>query len=331
MSKDYDILLFGITGFTGKLAAEILLRNGAYGLKWGGCARNAAKATAVLADICKSVGGVAPPAVEVADLVCADAAAEDKLRAVVKKTKVVLTTAGPFEKYGVTLIKLCAEEGVHYADITGESDFFRAAVLAHDAAARKSGAVVVPHCGNDCVPWDLTVLKMHEAAAAKGVTLKSCATYTEFAASMGMSGGTLTTAVYQLGKARGAKPSFDPLLTDAGGAKSQFSTLNKSPKSDIKCAEFGRSGGPWIMGPVMANCVRRSNALLGYAPELLYAEQQLRDPSFLNRAKETAFSGLIACAVAAPSVFGGFLPKPRAASSCLDARREAAFFNFGNA
>ena len=128
--------------------AEHLLEN-VQGVTWAACARNAKKAEAVLAEVCAKTGKPAPP-VEVADLVCADAEAEEKLRAVVKKARVVLTTAGPFEKYGQTLVKLCAEEGVHYADITGETDFVRKMIEQHDATARKTGASIVPHCGNDC-------------------------------------------------------------------------------------------------------------------------------------------------------------------------------------
>ena len=99
------------------------------------------------------------------------------------------------------------------------------------------------------------------------------------------SGGTVATAQFQLGKARSSsKPDFDPLVTDAKGVTSAFTTTNTSPKTDAPCAEFdGRSAGPWIMGPVMANCVRRSNALLGYADALDYSDAMLRPASFGER------------------------------------------------
>ena len=113
MAKEYDVLLCGVTGFTGKLAAEHLLQK-AYPIKWAVCARNEAKAKAVLAEISERLGNsVLVPPVEVADLICATDMEEEKLRGIVSKAKVVLTTAGPFEKYGQTLVKLCAEEGVH--------------------------------------------------------------------------------------------------------------------------------------------------------------------------------------------------------------------------
>jgi short subunit dehydrogenase-like uncharacterized protein len=117
MAKDYDILLCGVTGFTGKLAAEHLLAKG-YPIKWAVCARNEAKAKSCLAALGAQLGKSQQPPVEVADLVCTTAEEEARLRSVVQKTKVVITTAGPFEKYGQTLVKLCAEEGVDYADST---------------------------------------------------------------------------------------------------------------------------------------------------------------------------------------------------------------------
>ena len=117
MAKEYDIVLCGVTGFSGKLAAEHLLQK-SYPIKWGVCARNEAKAKDVLRTVGERLGKTALPPVEIADLL----GDEEVLRAVVKKTKVILTTAGPFEKYSQTLVKLCAEEGVHYADIAGESD-----------------------------------------------------------------------------------------------------------------------------------------------------------------------------------------------------------------
>lgn len=159
MTKEYDIVLCGVTGFAGKLAAEHLLQKG-YPIKWGVCARNEAKAKDVLKVIGERLGKATLPPVEIADLL----GDEGVLRAVVKKTRVILTTAGPFEKYSQTLVRLCAEEGVHYADITGESDFFRKMIAEHDGTAQRTGAKIVIHCGNDAIPWDLTVFEMSKLA-----------------------------------------------------------------------------------------------------------------------------------------------------------------------
>lgn len=308
MAKEYDIVLCGVTGFAGKLAAEhLLVKN--YPIKWACCARNEAKAREAVKAIADRLGKTALPPIEVADLIGDEAV----LRAVVKKTKVVLTCAGPFEKYSQTLVKLCAEEGVHYADITGESDFFRKMIAEHDATAQETGAKIVIHCGNDAIPWDLTVFEMSKLARSKGAELVEAHTYGEFGASAAASGGTLATAIFQLGKKRGggAKPDFDPLLQKPDGAKSESLTKVANPKKDVYCKEFAQYGGPWIMGPVMANCVRRSNALLGYSASFTYADVMLRGhPTWAQWAGVKAQETLVGAAVMAPRVFARFLPAP---------------------
>ena len=194
----------------------------------------------------------------------------------------ICTTVGPYALYGSLLVQLCAEEGTHYADTTGESDFFRRCIDLHDATARATGATIVSHCGNDCVPWDLAVLAAAELARDRfgpRTTLSAASTFTELPPGVGASGGTLATAIYQLGKKRGgSRTAFDPLLRLPDGSKSKEATKVRSPKSDVYYEEFGAYGGPWIMQPVMGNCVRRSNALLGYnaGEEFAYSEAQLR-------------------------------------------------------
>merc|ERR1712190_17394 len=121
---------------------------------------------------------------------------------------------------------------------------------------------------------------MNEVAKQNNLKLAEVKTYTEVPPSAAMSGGTLTTAIYQLSKKRGgAQVSFDPLLTNANGEKSSCATKVTNPKSSVYAKEFERSHGPWIMAPVMANCVRRSNALLEYNEAFSYGEGILSFPS----------------------------------------------------
>lgn len=255
--KKYDVILFGVTGFTGKLTVEYLLKSN-YDISWAACARNAAKAESVLKDISDSCSRPVPPLLT-ADLICDSPEKEEALRKVVCQTKIVLTCAGPFEKYGTTLVKLCAQEGVSYADITGETDFFRSMIDQYDKVARDSGAVILCHCGNDCIPQDLTVYEMNQYAIKHEAELEYAMTYVEMPESASWSGGTAATAAYQLGKHRkGAKPSFDPLLQSKDGSKSGFSTKNISPRGNEYDDNLQCTVGPWIMAPVMVNCVRRS-------------------------------------------------------------------------
>lgn len=226
--KKYDLVLFGVTGFTGKLAAEYLLQrtnkanagkdSDEYStLRWAVSARNQAKAEAVLETLAKEVNydtTELPPILK-AELLCETDYDKATLRDIVSCTKIVLTCSGPFELYGKTLVEVCAALGVHYADITGETDFVRHNIEMWDAKARATGACIVSHCGNDCIPNDLLVWELHQFATSKDCTLSELQTYQEFGAGATMSGGTLATAKYQLGKDRSQKKdgsSFDPLL-----------------------------------------------------------------------------------------------------------------------
>jgi hypothetical protein len=224
-SKKYDIILFGVTGFTGKLAAEYLLhktRDLGKTLSWAVSARNAAKAESVLQELVvgsqdTTSSSTILPDILVADLECPTPEDRTKLQEIVQQTKVVLTCSGPFEKYGPTLVELCAQFGVYYADITGESDYFRQMIEKYDRQAQETGAAIVFHCGHDCIPCDLLVWEMNHYASQQGYELKQVLTYQEFSEEFAFSGGTAATAAYQLSKDRTSNaattPSFDPLMT----------------------------------------------------------------------------------------------------------------------
>ena len=217
--KQYDIILFGVTGFTGKLCAEYLFERNYDGLKWATSARNPSKAESILKELSVKFGQDVPPILK-ADLVCETPEQEQTLRDIVTQTKVVLTCSGPFQKYSQTLVKLCAELGVYYADITGETDFFRETIGKHDKTAQDTGAVILCHCGNDCIPCDLTVYEMYQYARQHGCELTDAMTYEEFGEGAAMSGGTISTAAFQLTKDRTNRPDteFDPLLATVSKA-----------------------------------------------------------------------------------------------------------------
>ena len=164
------------------------------------------------------------PEVLEADLLCETDEDIAKLKDIVSKTKVVLTCSGPFELYGKKLVELCAQLGVHYGDVTGETDFFREMISTHDTKARETGACIISHCGNDCIPTDLTVYEINEYAKSKGMSLLEVQTYAEYGDGASWSGGTLATAAYQLGKDRNNKDktNFDPLYTSVRRNKHKF-------------------------------------------------------------------------------------------------------------
>lgn len=166
--------------FNGSVAAEHLLekcKNDHPNLKWACSARNKTKAETALKQLAETVENAILPEILQVDLLCKTNEEEWKLRSIVQSTKVCLTCSGPFELYGKKLVQMCAEEGVHYADITGETDFVREMISKYDEKARETGACIIPHCGNDCIPSDLTVFEMNKFAKEKGYQLAEVQLY----------------------------------------------------------------------------------------------------------------------------------------------------------
>lgn len=149
-SRKYDLVLFGATGFTGQLTAEYLVRHGGKTLKWALAGRSPEKLKAVraqLAAIDASAGAL--------DLLQADVDDTDALARMVRSTRVVITTVGPYVVHGEPLVAACAAAGTDYVDLTGEPEFVDAMWLRHHDAARESGARIVHCCGFDSIPHDL--------------------------------------------------------------------------------------------------------------------------------------------------------------------------------
>jgi short subunit dehydrogenase-like uncharacterized protein len=159
--REYDLVLFGATGFTGGLTADYLAAHGPAGLRWALAGRNRAKLEAVAARLAAARSPVPPPA-----LLEADAADAPALARIAESTSVVITTVGPYALYGAPLVAACAAAGTDYVDLTGEPEFVDRMYLENDAAAKASGARLVHCCGFDSVPHDLgayfTLLQLPE-------------------------------------------------------------------------------------------------------------------------------------------------------------------------
>ena len=145
--REHDIVLFGATGFTGALTADYLAHNAGNGVRWALAGRNRAKLEALSERL-----GVDVP------LLHADANDDASLRSVAEAARVVITTVGPYVKYGEPLVAACAAQGTDYVDLTGEPEFVDRMYVQHHAEAVKSGARIVHACGFDSIPHDLGVL-----------------------------------------------------------------------------------------------------------------------------------------------------------------------------
>src|SRR3954454_15987330 len=158
-SSKFDIVVYGATGFTGRLVAEYLAAhytgNGAP--KWAMAGRSMDK----LASVRDAIGAPADTA-----LIQADASDPASLKAMVNQTKSVLSTVGPYQLYGSDLVAACAATGTDYLDLCGEPVWMRQMIDAHQATAQSTGARIVFSCGFDSIPFELGVF-FCEAAAKK--------------------------------------------------------------------------------------------------------------------------------------------------------------------
>ncbi|HEY8625752.1 MAG TPA: saccharopine dehydrogenase NADP-binding domain-containing protein, partial [Solirubrobacteraceae bacterium] len=150
--REYDVVVFGATGFTGALTAEYLARAGA-GTRWAIAGRNRAKLESVRERIARADGG----APELA-LLEADVGDPASLRHMAESAKVVISTVGPYIHYGEPVIAACAAAGTDYVDLTGEPEFVDRMWLGYNEQAQRSGARLVHSCGFDSIPYDLGAL-----------------------------------------------------------------------------------------------------------------------------------------------------------------------------
>jgi short subunit dehydrogenase-like uncharacterized protein len=311
-AKDFDLVLFGATGFTGKLVAEYLLEKHT-DLKWAMAGRNRGKLDMVRADLARVTKAAAK-----VPIVVGDSLDPDTVGAMVDRTRVVCTTVGPYARYGRVLASACAERGVDYCDLTGESPFIRAVIDADHERAVKSGARIVPSCGFDSIPSDLGVLMLHEHFAARKLQLAE-AHYRLVRMKGGASGGTIASMFGIMEAASDPavrRVLMDPYALDpAGSPRGPDGADQMGPRRD---GRTGRWTGPFVMAGINTRIVRRSNALLGhrYGKDFRYDESTELGSGPAGFARATGLSLGIGAFVAAAATGPGrrlvsrFLPAP---------------------
>ena len=151
--REYDIVVFGATGFTGALTAEYLARNAPAEMRWALAGRSAGKLESARAKIAE-----AHPKAADLPLLQADVNDPSSVRRLAESTRVVITTVGPYILYGEALVAACAAAGTDYVDLTGEPEFVDTMWLRYNEQAEQSGARIVHSCGFDSIPYDLGVL-----------------------------------------------------------------------------------------------------------------------------------------------------------------------------
>ena len=254
--REFDIVVYGASGFTGRLVAEYLAGRKGAATHWAMAGRDFAKLAAVRDEI------GAPSDLP---LIAADASNPQSLRGMAKRTRVVLTTVGPYQLYGSDLVAACAAEGTDYADLCGEPAWMRAMIDANDAKAKKTGARIVFSCGFDSIPFDLGVLTLQTEATkrfgkpfarVKGRVRKMRGTF---------SGGTAASLKATLAAAA-KDPNIVALLKNpfalTPGFEGPKQPSGMKPEFDD---DFGSWMAPFVMAAINTRNVHRTNALTGFS------------------------------------------------------------------
>jgi short subunit dehydrogenase-like uncharacterized protein len=264
MEKKYDVVLYGASGFVGAQTAAYFKKHAPANVTWAIAGRNPQKLERV-----QRTFNVGKPV----DVLVADSRDKASIEAIVKRTRVVLTTAGPFALYGENIIAACAKYGVDYVDITGEPVFIRDMIRKYEKQAKASGAKIIPFCGFDSVPSDLGVFiannYIHEilkssTRAAQGF----------FSIKGGFNGGTLATMLNMF-ESGAWKEMKDPavLITD----DSHGITLISDDYRVHYDRDVRKWTAPFMMGAINTRVVNRSAALFsrlgeGYGDNFQYSE-----------------------------------------------------------
>jgi len=313
-SANYDVVIYGATGFTGRLVAEYM--NATYGIgkdvSWAMAGRSLDKLKTVRDEM-----GI-PKAV---DLIVADASDPASLEAMVKSARCVLTTVGPYQLYGTPLVEACAAYGVDYVDLSGEVAWMHDMIAAYEDTAKKSGARIVFSCGFDSIPFDLGVLFLQNeamrafgtpAVRVKGRMRKMKGTF---------SGGTAASGRETMARAM-RDPAVMAVLRNpfslTGGFEGPEQPHGMAVQED---EDFGSWVAPFIMAPINTKNIHRSNAIMGhpYGEDFVYDEMMLTGPGEAGKAAAEM--------VAKSNTMGGDDgPKPGEGPSRSE--REAGLYDF---
>lgn len=262
-TRTYDVVLYGASGFVGRQTVAYFARHPqvkALGLSWAIAGRSADKLEAVR----KACGA---PKVGMLVAEAHDAKAMDALA---RSAHVVLSTAGPFALYGSELVAACVRHGTHYVDITGETPWVNGLIDRHHAEAQRKGVRIIPFCGFDSIPSDLSA---HLANQAMRERHGEACTQAKAAFSIrgGFNGGTLASLFNMLASGQ-MDAMADPFLLNPEGTRPADAARHKDPVGPLHDADFSAWLAPFMMGPINTRVVRRSAALLGYADGYAYQE-----------------------------------------------------------
>jgi short subunit dehydrogenase-like uncharacterized protein len=307
-SREFDVVIYGATGFVGELTAIYLAEHAPAGTRIALAGRSEAKLATTRAGL--------PAAAAEWPLIVADSDSPASLDAMAARTRVVCTTVGPYLKYGEALLSAVANAGTDYVDLTGEVPFVRYAIDKYDDLARANGARIVNACGYDSIPSDLGAYALHRKVSDDGAGALTDTTMVVTKMRGGVSGGTIDSmrVVADLARDKDTRRVLvNPQALSSGAGEVARSQRGSDPSdtpvgkaSDVDPSLRG-SIGPFFMASFNTRIVRRSNYLLNraYGDDFRYGESM--------RVGKYAVTSRIAAggmAVALGAFFGGMALKP---------------------
>ncbi|MDB5971155.1 MAG: Saccharopine dehydrogenase [Hydrocarboniphaga sp.] len=254
---EFDLVLYGATGFTGRLVAEYLATRD-HGLKWALAGRDRERLESLAAEI----GHAGLP------ILLADANDQAALGELVRRTRLVLATAGPFHLYGSPLVAVCAAAGTDYVNISGEPAWAHDMILRHQPAAQASGARLLLSAGFDSIPFELGVLALQRLAVARSGKALSSVSGRVRAFNGTLSGGTIAAGLVsqQLAKDEAVRAVLmNPFALTPGFEGPKQPAMHKIRYDDA----LGVWLTPFMMAPINTKNLHRSSYLMGHA----YGEQ----------------------------------------------------------
>ncbi len=256
--REFDVIVFGASGYTGKLVAEYMGKE--YGndesISWAIAGRNKDKLSSVKKDLNLN---------ERVSIIEVDSTNKDSLDSMTSSAKCILTTVGPYQLYGSSLVQSCSVNGTDYVDLTGEPGWMYEMINAHQDTAKKSGARIVFSCGFDSIQFDLGVYFVQQAAQekygkpAKHVRGRVKAMNGEF------SGGTIASLGATMATLK-EKPELIQVLSNPFSLTEGFEGPAQLDDSKVLLDEkLNMWVAPFVMAPINTKNIHRSNALLGHA------------------------------------------------------------------
>ena len=299
MQKDIDIIIYGATGFTGKLCVKYFQSLDTT-VTWAMAGRNLTKLEKVAEENQTKV-----------EILIADSDDEKALDNLTSRARVILSTTGPFHRYGSKLVASCIKKHTHYVDITGENFWVKSLIEKHHKDASAKGIRIIPSCGFDSIPSDLGTFF---AAKALSQPIKRIESFHSYQG--GASGGTLET-MFSMGELDLGDDLTDPFLLNP---EDSYSNKQKQLSSDrigiAKKPEINAWSGPFIMATANTRVVRRTEALLAlrqesYGTDFTYQEHAFHK-SWFSAVKSLLLTGLSVLVLLSPlkRLAKPFLPKP---------------------